>query len=177
MKTLSSRTIKIVNRKVNTDTARNSDSRNCAKNAISLEKGKCESAILHSMINSTLLILLNARNRPIACWNNRTCILPIVSLTVPTEKFNTILESYAPKTIYMNNGEAITNYLKAHPEVNVRYNSLNLEHLLNDLKKEYENKKKEQVQLNGKYTISYSEAKQLDKSLTYKEYKKIFEIK
>lgn len=148
---------------------RKPNSKNVAKNAIQLNKGFCNSAIVHTMINSNILILLNKENLPIKCWNDYSCILPLPSHTVKTEKFNEILKKYNPKIIYINNGKPIADYLQNNSNVNVIFNKKSIAELLETLKLEYQQKNEPK-----KITLSYSDAKSLDSKLTYNEYKLLF---
>lgn len=146
---------------INRDQTQN---RKYTKKLIELKSGSCISAIFLSLFKSNILLLLNKYNEPIKIYADYKASYNFVYLMLPKNKtFNEILNEYKPSTIYANNGEKIKQYMKkSNCTVNLINSNVNLLEFLKIIK------------IENKPHLSFKEAKELDSTITFKEYKKIF---
>ncbi|ATY70248.1 lef-3 [Tomelloso virus] len=112
------------------------------------------------------LFSLNRNNVPIQCWSDISGISTIKSSLVATDRFNQLLEKIKPKILYLNDGE--------HLDTSKYAIHLFHEHSLLDFLKSIEIVDP-QANVSKCTRPTFKTLKELDPTMSKKEYRKIIE--
>lgn len=138
----------------------------------------CSTAIFYqNSTNFFTLILLDDRNKIAASWvSNSNTSLPIKSKSMNVKQFEGILFKHKPKVMYINSGHYITNYLTSSPSIKIFNIAGSLDCTLNDIKVkaklEQQQQQQQQYLTTNSNTLTFSQLRELDPTLTQAEYRK-----
>lgn len=122
---------KLVNKDVG---ERKKNERNLFKYAIPLQKGVCKSAILHTLMGTKVIVLLNEAKKPIKFFGSEKGFYPANVHIVNFSKFSSILlQQEHLNCLYSNSGDGLEEFFAKKPECKVVLYESTLSDLLSNL--------------------------------------------
>lgn len=156
-------------RNVTRSTTRKSRAINLAYNSIPLRSGATKNCVLHKHMNGYLLIALNKHNEPVRAWRDCDGIFPIRSSRIETERIARLVNRFAPKVLYMNDGEPLKTLFRTNSNSIASciepYSGSLIDLLFN-----IRDAKKAEDDFTNDVTVSYQDVLLLDPTISYKQY-------
>lgn len=151
-------------------------------------------AIFHKSFCGNVLVAINASRRPVAAWRDIDGVVSIKSKLIKRAHFESIVRRLKPRTLYLNNGELLTNVLQEGQQNIYVYDSQTLVQILDEIRLTNTAKStpsnagsngNNRISSNsncavgcddGNKDLSYQAMRELDPTLTRREYNKLINL-
>ncbi|KAG8362554.1 lef-3 [Fopius arisanus] len=133
---------------------------------------KLDSLIFHKHMEGFVMISLNEKHEPLRAWTNQKAFMPIRCTFVnDVSQFRSLLVTLKPRIIHLNDGEPLAPLAGYNISL---YSNISLSDKLSLLRKQ-QNETNQPVGIKTKIP-SYKSIKSLDPSITFADYKYIYNI-